>query len=94
MEPVRAAINILRAREANLSCAELVRLLESLGFDVRRGKSGNHHTLDHSGIPGFAGSNFDGGHDKTVKKCYTSSMRRLLTKYEVEISDHLRHRND
>ncbi|MFY7867701.1 type II toxin-antitoxin system HicA family toxin [Roseateles sp.] len=90
MKSAGEAIDLLKSREATTSCDELVGLLRALGFDVRRRKSGNHHTLDHPGIPGFTGANFDGGHGKTVKTCYLQEMRKLIKKYEAEINEHLK----
>jgi hypothetical protein len=90
MDPVSEAIDTLKSKEATTSCDELVGLLKGLGFDVKRRKSGNHHTLDHPGIPGFSGAHFDGGHGKTVKTCYVQEMRKLLKKYEAEINEHLK----
>lgn len=90
MGQVSDAIDALRAKEASTSCSELVSLLEGLGFEVKRRKSGNHHTLDHSAIPDFTGANFDGGHGKAVKSCYTQEMRKLLKKYEPELTEYLK----
>jgi predicted RNA binding protein YcfA (HicA-like mRNA interferase family) len=90
MRQVSDAIEVLKAKEASTSSSELVSLLEGLGFEVRRRKSGNHHTLDHPGIEGFTGANFDGGHEKTVKPCYTREMRKLLVKYEAELNEYLK----
>lgn len=90
MDPTSEAIDTLKSREATTSCDELVKLLSGLGFDVKRRRSGNHHTLDHPGIPGFTGANFDGGHGKTVKPRYVQEMRKLVKKYEAEINEYLK----
>lgn len=90
MGQVSDAIATLKAKELTTSCADLISTLSELGFEVKRRKSGNHHTLDHPGIPGFTGSDFDGGHGKTVKACYVQAMRKLVAKYEPEITDYLK----
>lgn len=90
MGQVSDAIDALKAKEASTSCSELASILEGLGFEVKRRKSGNHYTLDHPGISGFTGANFDGGHGKVVKPCYTQEMRKLLKKYESELTEYLK----
>ena len=50
--------------------------------------------MDHDGIPGFTGANFDGGHDKHMKAVYVKQLRKLLEKYSAEISAALSERND
>ena len=90
MKSAGEVIDLLKSKEATTSCDDLVSLLTDLGFDVRRRKSGNHHTLDHPGIPNFMGANFDGGHGKTVKTCYVQEMRKLVKKYETEINEQLK----
>ena len=50
--------------------------------------------MDHDGIPGFTGANFDGGHDKHLKAVYVRQLRKLLEKYSAEISAALSERND
>lgn len=92
MDSVSDAIDTLKAKEASTSCTDLISLLEGLGFQVRRRSSGNHHTLGHPGIPGFIGANFDGGHGKVVKPCYVQAMRKLIKKYQTEITDYLKAR--
>ena len=90
MGQVSDVIATLKARELTTTCSELVSALSGLGFEVRRRKAGNHHSLDHAGIPGFTGANFDGGHGKTVKACYVQAMRKLISKYELEINEFLK----
>ena len=90
MGQVSDAIAMLKAKELTTTCGDLISAFAALGFEVKRRSSGNHHTLDHDGIPGFTGSSFDGGHGKTVKPCYVQAMRKLLAKYETEISQYLK----
>lgn len=90
MGTVSDAIDTLRTKEANTSCADLASVLEGLGFEVKRRSSGNHHTIDHKGLPGFTGANFDGGHGKVVMKCYVQEMRKLVKKYESELTEYLK----
>ena len=76
-----------QGRELHLQ--RLKAILKDLGFDVQRTGSGNHYVVDHDGIPGFTGANFDCGHDKHMKPCYPRNMRKLLEKYETEITQYL-----
>ncbi len=70
----------------NIRRSELMNLLQSLGFEVKHGATGNHHTVSHPGLGkfGFQGSNFDGGHnsDSIVKACYIRNMKNLLQNYK------------
>lgn len=90
MGTVDAALDWLRAKEATTSCAELIAVLQGLGFEVRRRSSGNHHTIYHPGLSDFSGSNFDGGHGKVVKKYYVQAMRKLISKYQSELTEYMR----
>ena len=94
MSTLTDAIQRLRDNEASTSCEQMVGLLCKLGFEVQRRKSGNHHVMDHDGIPGFTGANFDGGHDKHMKAVYVRQLRKLREKYSAEISAALSERND
>ena len=94
MGAVTDAIQRLRDKEASTGCEQMVGLLRKLGFEVQRRHSGNHHVMDHDGIPGFTGANFDGGHDKHLKAVYVRQLRKLLEKYSAEISAALLERND
>ena len=69
------------------TCAELVAMLEALGFSVRRGSSGNHHTFAHRSLAGFHGGNFDCGHgrDPVPKGPYFTRVLRILENYEDEL---------
>ena len=90
MGQVSDAIATLKAKELTTTCADLVSTLSALGFEVKRRKSGNHYTLYHDSIQGFTGSDFDGGHGKTVKFVYVQAMRKLIAKYETEITEYLK----
>ena len=89
MGKVSGAAATLRSKEGNCTCSDLKAILKDLGFDVQRAGSGNHHVVDHDGIPGFTGANFDCGHDKLMKPCYPRNMRKLLEKYETENTQYL-----
>lgn len=89
MSQVTDAIELLASREATMSCAELVALLEGLEFAVRRRASGNHHTLLHPGLPDFLGASFDGGHGKSVKSIYVREMKKLIHRYGSELTAYL-----
>ncbi|MEE4382285.1 MAG: type II toxin-antitoxin system HicA family toxin [Pseudomonadales bacterium] len=61
-------------------CRELVALLESLGFTVRRGRRGNHRIVTHAGLDDFLGTSFDCGHgrDPEVRPVYVHKLRRVI----------------
>lgn len=91
MSLVDDTIRELRSKEASLRCSELKTLLESLGFSVEDGSSGNHKTIDHDGIPDFVGGHYDCGHGKNpqIKPCYVREMRKLIEKYKDYLMIHL-----
>jgi hypothetical protein len=86
MGKVDEAIAKLSKEATATSCADLVSLLEGLGFKVRRCSKGNHHTFVHAGLADFWGSDFDGGHDKHMKKNYVNAVRKLLERYRMELA--------
>lgn len=84
---VAQAINELQERTTNIRCSELVAMLESLGFTVRKGANGGHRVFIHNSLDGFYSSSFDGGHgrDDTVKPVYVRSVRRILLEHETDL---------
>jgi predicted RNA binding protein YcfA (HicA-like mRNA interferase family) len=80
-------ISDLKNRQKSLRCAELKKHLESLGFDVRKGSSGNHFTFTHPKIRTFFGSNYDCGHGRNpeVLPVYIKKAIKTLETYESEL---------
>lgn len=81
------AINVLQERTTNIRCSELVAMLESLGFTVRKGANGGHRVFIHNRLDGFYSSSFDGGHgrDDIVKTVYVRSAKRILLEHETDL---------
>lgn len=77
----------LSSRIKGLRCTELVGHLESLGFKVKKGSKGNHHTYSHPDLKSFHGSNFDCGHGKNpiLKPAYVRRAIAVLEEYESEL---------
>jgi hypothetical protein len=86
---VRSSIGRLDPRGPGIRCNELVRLLEALGFVVRRGRKGNHRSVEHPYLPGFRGTNFDCGHgrDPQVRRVYIRSLRRVIETHAEALSE-------
>lgn len=74
----------LRQSSTNITCAELKKMLEDLGFLVKRGAKGNHHRFNHPDIKEFYGGKFDGGHKSTVKPCYSRDVLAILVEFEQQ----------
>ena len=77
---VQTALERLGPSASAVRCRELVALLESLGFTVRRGRRGNHRIVTHAGLDDFLGTSFDCGHgrDPEVRPVYVRKLRRVM----------------
>ena len=73
----------------NLRDGDIRSMLEGLGFNVRAGSKAGHCTFSHSGLVGFPGGNYCGGHGKRpqVKICYIRNVRRVLREWATELKD-------
>lgn len=76
----QAVLAYLGSNLTSTKCDKLVKLLGSLGYAVRKGSSGNHHSYSHPDMKSFYGSNFDCGHGKnpTIKERYIKIAIRTL----------------
>lgn len=72
----------LRESPTNISCSEMKKMLEDLGFVVTKGTKGNHHRFKHPNIPEFFGGKFDGGHGSKIKPVYSRDVLSILEEYE------------
>lgn len=81
----------LQTGKGSLRCDELIRLLESLGFSIKRRGNAQHYVYSHSAIPGFHGANFACPHRRgaPVKRNYITSVLRVLSQYETELEKYL-----
>jgi hypothetical protein len=62
----RSVLAELRAGIKSTKCNRLIKLLESLGYEVRAGSSGKHYVFAHPQMKrgGFHGGDFNCGHGK------------------------------
>ena len=83
-EQVNATIRRLRAASAAIRCRDLIRALESLGFEVRDGGKQGHKVFVHDGLEGFLSAAFTCGHGRNpeIKKVYVKKVIKLLEQYE------------
>jgi hypothetical protein len=84
----------LSSAPSGIRCLQLERLLDDLGFKVRRGRLGGHRAFTHPGLADFRGGNFDGGHRSTafVKSVYVQKILRICKDYEEELREFLEKR--
>ncbi|MBK1630905.1 hypothetical protein CKO31_09155 [Thiohalocapsa halophila] len=91
-EAVRAAREELEQAVTSLRCSTLVRILKSLGFDVRAGSKPGHKVMTHPGVPSFTSQAFTCGHGKNpeIKPVYVRKVAATLRRYEPELAEYLR----
>ena len=96
MSVIDDVIAHLTQQQASMRCAEMKKLLETLGFQVTDAATKNHKLVYHKGIKDFHGSHYDCGHGKNpeLKKPYVQAMRRLIEKYRIDLANHLGLSND
>jgi hypothetical protein len=83
----QSVLSLFQGR-STLRCNDVVRALESLGFEVRDGSKGGHKVFIHAGLNDFhAGSfNCDHGRNPQIKPAYIKKIRNLLEQYSDELS--------
>lgn len=74
----------LKASPTNISCSDLKKMLEDLGFLVTKGTKGNHHRFKHPAIPSFFGGKFDC--QPKLKPCYTRDVLAILADFSTELN--------
>jgi hypothetical protein len=74
-----------------MRCQDMLKALESLGFEVRDGGKQGHKVVTHDGIPGFLSAAFTCGHGRNpeIKPAYVGKIRKLLLCYEAELLNFL-----
>lgn len=79
-------VAMFRQKAASTSCKDLIRALEMLGFVVKPGTKGKHHTYTHPKIGSFRG-NFDCGHgrDPDVLPVYVKRVANILEEFEGDL---------
>jgi predicted RNA binding protein YcfA (HicA-like mRNA interferase family) len=82
----------LQAGKGNLCCSDVIKILTSLGFQVRDGKKGGHKIYTHDGIADFNSSSFNCGHGKNpeIKQPYIVNIMRVIKLNGVALNDYLK----
>jgi hypothetical protein len=82
-----SAIRALENAGASMRCKELVKILESLGFDVRDGKKEGHKIATHPGLGNFHSFGFSCGHGNNpeVKRNYVKTALNVLRNHEDDL---------
>ncbi len=85
------AIRQLASAGASMRCAEMAKLLEGLGFEVRNGSRGGHKLFFHDHIEGFVSGayNCDHGRNPEIKRPYIKKVLAILRQYEAELTRYL-----
>ena len=89
---VQGVIATLEASPKSIRCDELAKLLEDLGFDVRKGRQGGHRVFFHDDLSDFISGSYDCGHGKNpeIKPAYIRKVVRILKEHETELTEILR----
>lgn len=82
------AINSLTSGKSTTDCSDLIKYLESLGYEVDKCKSGNHYTFTNVFL-NYYGGNFDCGHGRnpSVLPIYISKVIKVLKKHREELKE-------
>ena len=81
------AIKSLQAAGANFECDRLIKILGTLGFDIRRGSGGNHYVVHHTQLADFFGSNFACMHGRRpqIRPVYVKKMVSIIETHKDEL---------
>ena len=73
-------------------CSDLIARLETLGFQVRPGRSPGHKIVSHPGLADFYTTSFNCGHGKNpeIKTGYISNIRTTLVIHEKALREFLK----
>lgn len=91
----KAVVEALESQKASMRCQDMVKKLESLGFDVRDGRKQGHKIFAHQAIKDFYSASFTCGHGRNpeIKPAYITKIHHLLLRYEADIRRFLEARN-
>lgn len=86
------AIRTLQQAGASMRCADLQKLLESIGFEIRAGKKPGHKVVYHaalSKISEFSTTSYTCGHGRNpeVKPNYVKKMLGVIRRYEAQLEE-------
>jgi len=81
----------LESGRRNTRCKDLIKALESLGFEVRDGSKQGHKVFLHDGLADFYSSSFTCGHGRNpeIKPVYVSKTLKILRNYETDLVQYL-----
>ena len=86
----------LESAKSDTRCCDVMSLLEEAGFQLRKGKRGNHYTFMHPSIRNFHGGSFDCGHGKNskIKRIpYIRNILKIVQQFEQELKEHFKRKN-
>lgn len=86
------AIQALEYAGASMRCANLQKVLESIGFEVKDRKKPGHKVVYHaslSKISEFSATSYTCGHGRNpeVKPAYLKKMLSVIRRYESELKE-------
>lgn len=90
------AIEQLDSAGASMRCAEITKLLQGLGFEVRDGKRGGHKVFFHDHIKDFLSGSYNCDHGKNpeIKRPYIRQVLAILRQHEAELTRYLESKNE
>ena len=88
--PVSDAMRALENAGASMRCADMKRVLESIGFEVKDRKKPGHKVVYHAGLSkmsDFSTTSYTCGHGKNpeVKPAYPKKILGVIRRYESEL---------
>lgn len=90
-EQFDAVVARLCSAGTTIRCEELAKLLRSLGFEVRDGRSAGHKVFIHHGVDSFTSGGYTCGHGRNpeIKPVYIKHVIKLLNRYATELIQYL-----
>lgn len=90
--PVSDAMRALENAGASMRCADLKRVLESIGFEVKDRKKPGHKVVYHAALSKmseYSTTSYTCGHGKNpeVKPAYLKKLLRVIRRYEAELKE-------
>ena len=83
MDNRRLLMRLARGEVRNVRFADLCRLVESLGFELRR-VSGSHHVFAHPDVPELINLQEAGGQAKPYQ---LRQLLKLVERYDLELEE-------
>lgn len=83
----KAVVEALESQKTSMRCQDMVKALESLGFNMRDGRKQGHKVFFHQALSDFKSSSFTCGHGRNpeIKPVYIANIHKLLLRHEADI---------